>query len=363
MPTLNEITNSLIFKSNEEKRKALEEILSKTQKKFGKESIKVLDGKIDLSIQGIPSDILSLDLALGGFGFPKGRIVEIYGPESSGKTTLCLNLIAQVQKMNGIAAFIDAEHAFSSSWAKKIGVNVNELLVSQPDCGEEALEIAENLIETNNVSLIVIDSVAALVPRAELEKDMGESSMGLQARLISQACRKLTGMINKSGTVVIFINQLRSNIGGYGNPEVTTGGNALKYYSSVRLDIRKKEQLKDGENVIGTKIKVKVVKNKIANPFTECTFDFYFDSGYDKVASVIEEAVKYEILKKGGAGWFTYENEKIQGLQGMKEFLKEKPELIETWKNQILEIVSKKGLSDEIEIKEKETKKRTSKEV
>lgn len=362
MATFNQIANEYQFKTPEDKNKALLDLLGKTQKRFGKESIKQLDGKVDLNIPNIPSGILSLDLAIGIGGLPKGRIVEFYGDNSAGKTTLAMNFVKQVQLRGGIAAMVDAEHAFDPKWAKFNGINVNELLISQPDNGEEALEITESLIESGQVGIIVVDSVAALVPKAELEKDMGESSMGLHARLMSQACRKLTGMVSKSGTILIFLNQMRDKIGvSFGDPRTTTGGNALKYYASLRFEIARQETLKKGEDAYGVKTRVKIVKNKVASPFTKCTFDLLFKGGYDYEGSVVEEAVKYEFIQKGGA-WFTYKGEKFQGLNGIKEHLRTNPQLIQELRELILTKVVNEGLSDEEIVLEEEPKKRTRKE-
>lgn len=361
MATFNQLANEYAFKSDTERNKVLSDIMSKIQKTHGKESITKLDGSVNLDIPNIPSEILSLDVACGIGGLPKGRIIEFYGDNSAGKTTLALNYIKQVQRRGGIAAFIDAEHAFDPKWAKFNGVNVNELLVSQPNNGEEALEVLDDLINTGQVGIAIIDSVAALVPRAELEKDMGESSMGLQARLMSQACRKLTASISKTGTIVIFLNQMRQTIGGYGNPNVTTGGNALKYYASLRFEIARKETLKNGEESYGVKTRVKIVKNKVAPPFTECYFDLIFKEGYDIEGSIIEEAVRYDIIQKGGA-WYTYKGEKFQGAKGLKEFLKKTPEVIQDLRVQVLDKVKQFGITDKEISLEDETKRRVKKD-
>lgn len=344
MSTFNQFRNEY-FKNQDEKKKALSDVLGKIQKVHGKESISVLDNKVNLDIPNIPSNIMALDLAVGIGGIPKGRIIEFYGDNSAGKTTLALNYVANAQRAGAIAAFVDAEHALDPKWARRRGVVLEELLVSQPDNGEEALEMVDNLVQTNQVGIIVVDSVAALVPRSELEKDMGESSMGRQALLMSQACRKLTGIVSKAGCTVIFLNQVRKNIGGYGNPNVTTGGEALKFYASVRYEIARKETLKRGEEAIGVKTRVKIVKNKVAPPFTECTFDLFFDDGYDFEGSIIEEAVKYDFIQKGGA-WYTYKGEKFQGLNGVKTYLKSNPSEIETIREGILSKVKSLGLSD-----------------
>lgn len=360
MSTFNDVRNEY-FKNQDEKKKALSDIMGKIQKTHGKESISLLDNKVNLEIPSVPSNIMALDLAVGIGGIPKGRIIEFYGDSSSGKTTLALNYIANIQKLGAIAAFVDAEHALDPKWARRRGVILEELLVSQPDNGEEALEMVDNLVQTSQVGLIVVDSVAALVPRAELEKDMGESSMGKQALLMSQACRKLTGAVSKTGCTIIFLNQIRKNIGGYGNPNVTTGGEALKFYASVRYEMSRKETLKKGEEAIGVKTRVKVVKNKVAPPFTECTFDLFFDEGYDFEGSIIEEAVKYDLIQKGGA-WYTYKGEKFQGLNGVKAYLKNNPSEIETLRQNILTKVKEKGISsEEVILTEDEKPKRQPK--
>lgn len=305
--------------------KAVDLAVEQIERQFGQGAIMKLGEGMKVAVETIPTGSLSLDLALGG-GIPKGRIIEIYGPESSGKTTLALHAVAEVQKSGGLAAFIDAEHAVDPEYAAKIGVNLNDLLISQPDTGEQALEICETLVRSSAVDVVVIDSVAALVPRAEIEGDMGDSHMGLQARLMSQALRKLTGVIAKSKTTVIFINQLRMKIGVmFGNPETTSGGNALKYYSSVRLDIRRTEAIKDGDNVIGNHVKVKVVKNKIAAPFKIAEFDIMYNQGISKSGDLIDLAVKEDLVQKSGA-WFAYKDEKIgQGREAAKQFLTDHP--------------------------------------
>jgi recombination protein RecA len=315
--------------ANEGKAKALGLALETIEKQFGKGSIMKLGEAHEVDVETTPSGSLSLDLALGG-GIPKGRIIEIYGPESSGKTTLTLHAIAEVQKRGGTAAFIDAEHALDPAYAKRIGVDVQNLLLSQPDNGEQALEIVETLVRSNAVDLIVVDSVAALVPRAEIEGDMGDSHMGLQARLMSQALRKLTGVINRSKTTVIFINQIRMKIGVmFGNPETTTGGNALKFYASVRMDIRRISQIKAGDSVIGNRARVKVVKNKIAPPFREAEFDIMYNQGISKAGDILDLAVAHNIVEKAGA-WFAYDNAKIgQGREAAKTYLEENPKVQE----------------------------------
>ncbi len=314
--------------TDEGKLKALGLAMDQITKQFGDGSIMKLGEAHKANVELIPSGALSLDLALGG-GYPKGRIIEIYGPESSGKTTLTLHAIAEIQKQGGTAAFIDAEHALDPAYAKKLGVDTDNLLVSQPDNGEQALEIAETLVRSNAVDLIVVDSVAALVPQAEIEGDMGDSHMGLQARLMSQALRKLTGIINKSKATVIFINQIRMKIGVmFGNPETTTGGNALKFYASVRLDIRRIGQIKQGEDIIGNRTKVKVVKNKIAPPFRTAEFDIMYNEGISLTGDVLDLAVIHGIVGKAGA-WFDYKDAKIgQGREATKVYLKENPEIL-----------------------------------
>jgi recombination protein RecA len=315
--------------TNEGKLKALGLAMDQITKQFGDGSIMKLGEAHKVDVELIPSGALSLDIALGG-GYPKGRIIEIYGPESSGKTTLTLHAIAEVQKTGGTAAFIDAEHALDPAYAKRLGVDTDNLLVSQPDNGEQALEIAETLVRSNAVDLVVIDSVAALVPQAEIDGEMGDSHMGLQARLMSQALRKLTGIINKSKTTVIFINQIRMKIGVmFGNPETTTGGNALKFYASVRMDIRRTGQIKEGENIIGNRTKVKIVKNKIAPPFRVAEFDIMYNEGISKTGDVLDLAVEHGIVGKSGA-WFDYNDAKIgQGREATKQYLKENPKTLE----------------------------------
>jgi recombination protein RecA len=311
----------------ENKQQALDAAIMQIEKQFGKGAIYKMDGSQKLEkIPSISTGAIELDAALGIGGVPRGRIIEIYGPESSGKTTLTLHIVAEAQKLGGVAAFVDAEHALDPSYAAKLGVNTDELLVSQPDTGEEALEITEALVRSGAIDVLVIDSVAALVPKAEIEGDMGDSHMGLQARLMSQALRKLTGVVAKSKTCVIFINQIRMKIGVmFGSPETTTGGNALKFYASVRLDIRRVETLKDGENPIGTHVRVKVVKNKVAPPFKQAEFDFLFASGINRYGSLVDMGVKAGIVKKAGS-WFAYGEERIgQGRQNAINFLRENP--------------------------------------
>src|SRR3954468_9178934 len=323
---------------NSEKLKALQLTLDKLEKTYGKGSIMRLgDSKVE-QIEAISTGSLGLDIALGIGGLPKGRIVEIYGPESSGKTTLAIHAIANVQKNGGIAAFIDAEHAFDRFYAEKLGVDTESLLISQPDNGEQALEIAENLIRSGAIDLVVIDSVAALTPKAEIEGEMGDSRMGLQARLMSQALRKLTGTINKTGCCCIFINQLREKIGiMFGNPETTTGGNALKFYASVRLDIRRVSQLKEGDVVAGNRARVKVVKNKVAPPFRQAEFDIIFGEGISKTGEIIDIGVEKGIIKKSGS-WFAYDDTKLgQGRDAVKALFNENPDLADEIENKIKE--------------------------
>ena len=313
---------------NQGRMKALELAVTQIEKQFGKGSImKLGTGDVSEDVQATSTGSLALDLALGVGGLPRGRVVEIFGPESSGKTTLCLHAIAETQKAGGSAAFIDAEHALDVSYAKKLGVQTDDLLVAQPDTGEQALEIAETLVRSGAIDLVVVDSVAALVPRAEIEGEMGDSHMGLQARLMSQALRKLTGAISKSLTTVVFINQIRMKIGVmFGNPETTTGGNALKFYSSVRLDIRRIESIKDGQEVIGSRVRVKVVKNKTAPPFRQAEFDIMFAEGVSKVGELIDLGVEKKIIDKAGA-WYSFCEERLgQGREAVKTFLKENPE-------------------------------------
>ncbi|MEX2014432.1 MAG: recombinase RecA [Candidatus Saccharimonadales bacterium] len=325
-------------KSDKEgKTKALGLALETIEKQFGKGSIMKLGDAHKANVETISTGSLSLDLALGG-GIPKGRIIEVYGPESSGKTTLTLHAIAEIQRNGGTAAFVDAEHALDPAYAKKLGVDVENLLISQPDNGEQALEITETLVRSNAVDMVVVDSVAALVPRAEIEGDMGDSHMGLQARLMSQALRKLTGVINRSQTTVIFINQIRMKIGVmFGNPETTTGGNALKFYSSVRMDIRRISQIKHGDDIVGNRARVKVVKNKVAPPFRTAEFDIMYNQGISKSGDVLDLAADREIVEKSGA-WFSYKGEKIaQGREAAKKYLEDNPKVLQDLDKQIRE--------------------------
>lgn len=312
----------------DEKQKALEAALMQIEKQFGKGAVmKLGDPAAQMNVETIPTGSLSLDVALGLGGIPKGRVVEIYGPESSGKTTVTLHMVAEVQKRGGIAGFIDAEHALDPVYAKNIGVDIDNLYISQPDCGEQALEIAETMVRSGAIDIVVVDSVAALVPKAEIEGDMGDSHVGLQARLMSQALRKLTSIISKSNCTVVFINQLREKIGiMFGNPETTTGGRALKFYSSVRLDVRRIESLKQGGEVIGNRTRVKVVKNKVAPPFKEAEFDIMFGEGISMVGDILDLAAEVGIVNKSGA-WYAYENKKIgQGRENAKQYLKDNAE-------------------------------------
>lgn len=322
------------------KLKALQLTLDKLDKTYGKGTVMKMGDRAVEEVETISSGSLGLDLALGVNGYPKGRIIEIYGPESSGKTTLTLHAIAEAQKAGGIAAFIDAEHAFDRFYAEKLGVDIDNLIISQPDNGEQALEIAENLIRSGAIDIVVIDSVAALTPKSEIEGEMGDSKMGLHARLMSQALRKLTATISKTNCTVFFINQLREKIGVmFGNPETTTGGNALKFYASVRLDIRRASQIKDGENVIGNRTKVKVVKNKVAPPFKTAEFDIMYGEGVSKTGEILDLAVEFEIIKKSGS-WFSYGDTKLgQGRDAVKLLIKDNPELADELEHKIKEFI------------------------
>lgn len=323
---------------NKEKLKALQLTLDKIDKEYGKGTIMKMGDKAIVDVPSISSGSISLDIAMGVGGFPRGRVIEIYGPESSGKTTLAIHAIAEAQKAGGIAAFIDAEHAFDRFYAEKLGVDIENLLISQPDNGEQALEIADHLIRSGAIDIIVIDSVAALTPKAEIEGEMGDSKMGLQARLMSQALRKLTANISKTKTCCIFINQLREKIGVmFGNPETTTGGNALKFYSSIRLDIRKITQIKEGEEVMGSRTRVKVVKNKLAPPFRKAEFDIMYGEGISKTGEVIDLGVELDIIKKSGS-WFSYGETKLgQGREAVKQLVLDNPELADEIENKIKE--------------------------
>ncbi len=336
---------------NSEKKKALEIAMGQIEKQFGKGSVMKLGEFQAMNIEAIPTGALGLDIALGIGGVPRGRIIEIFGPESSGKTTLALHIIAEAQKMNGEAAFIDAEHALDPVYAKHLGVDIDNLIVSQPDTGEQALEIAEALIRSGALDVIVVDSVAALVPKAEIDGDMGDSHIGLQARLMSQALRKLAGAINKSKTVLIFINQLREKVGiMFGNPEVTPGGRALKFYSSVRLDIRKVENIKQDGEVVGNRARVKIVKNKVAPPFREAEFDIVYGKGISKEGNILDIAVNLDIIEKSGS-WFSYNGNRIgQGRENVKVYLQENPEIlkeVETKVRENFEQAFEKSLGEE----------------
>lgn len=340
--------------------KALDAAISQIEKQYGKGAVmKLGDPSAQMNVETIPTGSLSLDLALGLGGIPKGRIIEIYGPESSGKTTVTLHMIAEVQKRGGIAGFIDAEHALDPVYAKNIGVDIDNLYISQPDCGEQALEITETMVRSGAIDIVVVDSVAALVPKAEIDGDMGDSHVGLQARLMSQALRKLTAVISKSNCTVIFINQLREKVGVmFGNPETTTGGRALKFYSSVRLDVRRIESLKQSGDVVGNRTRVKVVKNKIAPPFKEAEFDIMFGEGISKVGDILDLAAENNIINKSGA-WYAYEGNKIgQGRENAKNYLKENPSVCDEVEQKVREHF---GLTDKAEESEKETVKSTKK--
>ena len=343
-----------------DKLKALDAAISQIEKQYGKGAVmKLGDPAAQMSVETIPTGSLSLDLALGLGGIPKGRIIEIYGPESSGKTTVTLHMIAEVQKRGGIAGFIDAEHALDPVYAKNIGVDIDNLYISQPDCGEQALEITETMVRSGAIDIVVVDSVAALVPKAEIDGDMGDSHVGLQARLMSQALRKLTAVISKSNCTVIFINQLREKVGVmFGNPETTTGGRALKFYSSVRLDVRRIESLKQSGEVVGNRTRVKVVKNKIAPPFKEAEFDIMFGEGISKVGDILDLAAENNIVNKSGA-WYAHEGNKIgQGRENAKNYLKENPAICEEVEKKVRELF---GLTDEVEESAKESVKTSKK--
>ncbi|WP_022670899.1 recombinase RecA [Hippea alviniae] len=336
---------------DEKKLQSLNMAISKIEKTFGKGALMRLGEMKAVDVNVIPTGILSLDVALGVCGIPKGRIIEIYGQESSGKTTIALHCIASAQQQGGIAAFVDAEHALDVNYAEKLGVDVDNLLISQPDSGEQALEIIDTLVRSNAVDLIVVDSVAALVPQAEIEGDMGDAHVGLQARLMSQALRKLTGAISKSNTSIIFLNQIRMKIGVmFGNPETTTGGNALKFYASMRMEIRKTgTPIKQGGEAVGNRVKVKVVKNKVAPPFKETEFDIIYGQGVDRVGDILDLAVEHDIVDKSGS-WFSYNDERLgQGRENAKEFLKERPELLEEIENKLREKLNCKAKGEENE--------------
>lgn len=338
-------------KENSEKMRALEAALGQIEKQFGKGSVMKLGDFTAMNVEAIPTGALSLDIALGIGGIPRGRIIEVFGPESSGKTTLALHLIAEAQKMGGEAAFIDAEHALDPVYAKHLGVNIDDLIVSQPDTGEQALEIAEALVRSGALDIIVVDSVAALVPKAEIDGDMGDAHVGLQARLMSQALRKLAGVINKSKCVIVFINQLREKVGiMFGNPETTPGGRALKFYSSVRLDIRRVESIKQDGEVVGNRTRVKVVKNKVAPPFREAEFDIIYGKGISKEGNILDSAVNLDIIEKSGS-WFSYNGDRIgQGRENVKAYLAENPKIAQEVENKIRENYAKafeKSLGDE----------------
>ena len=348
--------NSEKSKVNSEKMKALDAVLVKIDKQYGKGSIMRLGdeaGKTEIEV--IPTGCLTLDLALGIGGMPRGRIIEIYGPESSGKTTVALHAIAEAQKMGGVAAFIDAEHALDPVYAKKLGVNLEDLYVSQPDTGEQALDITDALVRSSAVDIIVIDSVAALTPKAEIEGDMGDSHVGLQARLMSQALRKLTAIVNKSHTCVIFINQLREKVGVmFGNPETTPGGKALKFYASIRIDVRRMDSLKDGDGIMGNRTKAKIVKNKLAPPFKQAEFDIVFGEGISQQGCIIDMGVQYDIIAKSGA-WFSYNGNKVaQGKEKMRQYLKDNPEVQAEIEAKIREAA--KGGTEEAETPAEENK-------
>ncbi|MCM8809992.1 MAG: recombinase RecA [Candidatus Omnitrophica bacterium] len=340
--------------SKEEKLKALNLAISQIEKEYGKESIVKLGEKKKLEVEVIPTGILSLDLALGVGGVPKGRVIEVFGPEASGKTTLALTIAAEAQKQGGIAAMIDAEHAFDPNFARKLGVDVENIYVSQPDYGEQALEIAETLVRSGAVDVVIIDSVAALVPKAEIEGEMGEAQIGLQARLMSQALRKLTAAVNKSKSVIIFINQIRHKIGVmFGSPETTTGGLALKFYASVRLEVRKSDSIKLGDEIVGSWVKVKVAKNKVAAPFKEASYEFYYDTGIDKIGCLLDVAVEEGLIEKAGS-WYTYKNEKLgQGRDQVKNYLKSNEQLVKELEENIKKKFFSSNKDDEVQEKKK----------
>ena len=339
---------------NEDKVRALDAAIGQIEKQFGKGSVmKLGDSSANMNVETIPTGSLSLDIALGLGGIPKGRIVEIYGPESSGKTTVALHMVAEVQKRGGIAGFIDAEHALDPAYAKNIGVDIDNLYISQPDNGEQALEITETMVRSGAIDIVIVDSVAALVPKAEIDGDMGDSHMGLQARLMSQALRKLTAVVSKTNCIVIFINQLREKLGVmFGNPETTTGGRALKFYSSIRMDVRRIESLKQAGEVVGNRTRVKVVKNKVAPPFKEAEFDIVFGKGISRVGDILDLAVKLDIVQKSGA-WFAYNNAKIgQGRENAKMYIEEHPEMMAEVERQVREHYGLQGAAVTADAKE-----------
>lgn len=353
-----------MIEKDQNKLKALESAIAQIEKQYGQGSIMKLGTKsATMQIEAVPTGSLSLDLALGVGGVPRGRIIEIYGPESSGKTTVALHMVAEVQKRGGIAGFIDAEHALDPVYAKNIGVNIDELYISQPDCGEQAMEITETMVRSGAVDIVIVDSVAALVPKAEIDGDMGDSHVGLQARLMSQALRKLTGVINKSNCIVIFINQLREKIGVmFGNPETTTGGRALKFYASVRMDVRRIETLKQSGEMIGNRVRVKVVKNKVAPPFQEAEFDIMFGQGISREGDVLDLAAKLDVIVKSGA-WYAYKGDKIgQGRENAKLFLKEHPEIFAEVEEQVRKKCLQSDVEEEGEEPVKDAAKKSDKE-
>lgn len=344
----------------EEKRKAIESTMAKIEKEFGKGSVMMLGENAKMNLEVVSSGSLGLDLALGIGGFPKGRIIEIYGPESSGKTTVALHAVAEAQKAGGVAAFIDAEHALDPAYAKALGVDIENLIISQPDTGEQALEITDTLVSSGIVDIIVVDSVAALVPKAEIEGEMGDSHMGLQARLMSQALRKLTSSINKSKTITIFINQLREKIGVmFGNPETTTGGRALKFYASVRMDVRKIDTIKQGDTLVGNRTRVKIVKNKVAPPFKQCEFDITYGQGISKVGEIVDLATNIDVIKKSGS-WYSYNDSKLgQGRENVKTYLLENKSIMDEIEQKVrafynqtneLEFKAEKDITEEEEL-------------
>lgn len=350
-----------MMEKDQNKVKALESAIAQIEKQYGKGSVmKLGDTTSRMGVEVVPTGSLSLDIALGVGGIPKGRIIEVYGPESSGKTTVALHMVAEVQKRGGIAGFIDAEHALDPTYARNIGVDIDELYISQPDCGEQALEITETMVRSGAVDIVIVDSVAALVPKAEIDGDMGDSHVGLQARLMSQALRKLTSVINKSNCIVIFINQLREKIGVmFGNPETTTGGRALKFYASVRLDVRRVETLKQGGEMIGNHVRVKVVKNKVAPPFQEAEFDIMFGKGISREGDVLDLATKNDIIAKSGA-WYSYKDEKIgQGRENAKSYLMDNPAVFEEVERMVRARYVEQP-EEETSVEEKEAKKKKS---